>query len=105
METAYSYGPHVLAHDRRIFDTLLEEQLRMRTPEITAWNTTMSPIINQSIRDAQAQIATGHKDIRAYKIDRTTPPTETTTNAATNVTKDTQATLANPNASTASVRA
>jgi hypothetical protein len=77
----------------------------MRTPEITAWNTTMFPVINQSIRDAQAQIATGHRDIRDYTTDRTTPPTESTTNAANNVTRETQAILANSNASTTSATA
>jgi hypothetical protein len=105
METAYSYGPHMLAHDKRIFDTPLDEQLRMRTPEITVWNTTMFPVINESIRDAQAQITTGHGDIRAYTTDRTISPTEPTTNATTNVTRETQALLANSNASTASATA
>ncbi len=92
----------MLAHDRRIFDTPLEEQLRMRTHDIKAWTATMLPVINQSIRDAKAQIATGHRDIRSYTTDRTTPPTEPNTNATTNVTRETPATRANPNASTAS---
>jgi hypothetical protein len=102
METAYSYGPHMLAHDRRIFDTPLEEQLRMRTHDIKAWTATMLPVINQSIRDAKAQIATGHRDIRSYTTDRTTPSTELNTNATTNLTRETPVTRANPNASTAS---
>jgi hypothetical protein len=77
----------MLAIDRRIFDTPLEERLQARTSNLVAWTTTMLPEIHHSISEARAQIRTGHHDIRAYFADTTAA--EPTTNAM-------------PNASTAS---
>jgi hypothetical protein len=54
------------AHDRRVLDVPLETLLQSRTSELLAWVKTMLPVINQSVRDAQAQILTGHRDIRRF---------------------------------------
>jgi hypothetical protein len=59
----------VQANDRRVLDVLLEERLQSRTSELLAWaktDKTMLPVINQSVRDARAQLHTGHQDIRTY---------------------------------------
>jgi hypothetical protein len=44
----------------------MEERLQSRTSELLAWVKTTLPVINQSVRDAQAQIRTGHRDIRGF---------------------------------------
>jgi hypothetical protein len=56
----------MLAHDRRVLDVPLEERLQSRTSELLAWAKTMLPIINRSVRDARAQLQTGHQDLRSY---------------------------------------
>jgi hypothetical protein len=86
MELAHVYSPHMLAHDRRIFDKTLVEQLRLRTSDISAWTTTMYPIIHQSVRDAKTQTNTSHQDNRTYLTGTasTAPNTNTTTNAKKN---------------------
>jgi hypothetical protein len=66
VELAYAHAPIMLAHDRRIFEVPLEERLQSRTSELLAWAKTMLPVIKQSVRDAQAQIQTGHRDIRGF---------------------------------------
>jgi hypothetical protein len=91
MEMAYAYGPHMLAHDRRIFDKPLAEQLRLRTSDIIACNNTMYPVIHKSVRDAKTQTNTGHQDIRTYftgtrhrqNQTRTQPPTPRQNHRAT----------------------
>jgi hypothetical protein len=55
----------MLAHDRRVLDVPLQERLQSRTTELVAW-ATMLPVINRSVRDARAQLQTGHHDIRNY---------------------------------------
>jgi hypothetical protein len=57
----------MLVHDRRVVDVPLEERLKSRTSELVAWFKTFDPVINQSVRDARAQIHTGHQDIRSYR--------------------------------------
>jgi hypothetical protein len=74
VELAYAHAPLMLAHDRRVLDVPLEERLQSRTSELLAWVKTMLPVINQSVRDAQAQIRTGHRDIRGF-ISRATAVT------------------------------
>jgi hypothetical protein len=49
---AYAHAPSMLAHDRRILDLPLEEQIQSRTSDLAK---TMRSVINQSIRDAGAQ--------------------------------------------------
>jgi hypothetical protein len=66
VETAYAHAPLMLAHDRRVLDVPLEERLQSRTTELLAWAKTMLPVINRSVRDARAQLRTGHQDIRSY---------------------------------------
>jgi hypothetical protein len=61
----------MLAHDRRVLDVPLEERLQSQTSELLVWVKTMLPVINQSVRDAQAQIRTGQRDIRGF-FSRTT---------------------------------
>jgi hypothetical protein len=56
----------MLAHDRRVLDVPLEERLQSRTSELLAWAKTMLPVINRSVRDACAQLRTGHQDLRSY---------------------------------------
>jgi hypothetical protein len=56
----------MLAHDRRVLDVPLEEGLQSRTSELLAWAKTMLPVINRSVRDARAQLRTGHQDLRSY---------------------------------------
>jgi hypothetical protein len=62
-----------LAHDRRIFDKALEEQLLLGTPDLSAWTTTMYPVIHF------------HQDVRTYLTGTasTAPNTSTTPNAKT----------------------
>jgi hypothetical protein len=62
VETAYAHAPLMLAHDRRVLDVRLEERLQSRTTELLAWAKTMLPVINRSVRDARAQLQTGHQD-------------------------------------------
>jgi hypothetical protein len=66
VELAYAHAPLMLAHDRRVLDVPLETRLQSRTSELLAWVRTMLSVINQSIRDAQAQIQTGHRDMRGF---------------------------------------
>jgi hypothetical protein len=67
METAYAHAPLMLAaHDRRVLDVPQEERLQSRTSELLAWAKTMLPVIDRSVRDARAQLQTGHQDIRIY---------------------------------------
>jgi hypothetical protein len=66
VEMAYSHGPLMLAQDQRVLDVPLEERLQSRTSELLAWAKTMLPAINRSVRDARAQLQTGHQDIRNY---------------------------------------
>jgi hypothetical protein len=72
----------MLAFDRRIFDTPLEERLQVRTSDLVAWTTTMFPVIHHSISEARAQILTGHHETRSYFTDTTAA--ESTTNAMPN---------------------
>jgi hypothetical protein len=91
VELAYAYSPHMLAHDRRIFDIPLEDRLKSRTSDLVAWAKAMFPAIHQSLHDAQEQVDTGHQDIREYfsanvtTVEQHTTPTvePTTTNAGT----------------------
>jgi hypothetical protein len=57
---AYAHDPLMLVIDWRIFDTSQEEHLQARTSDLTAWTSTTFPVIHHSIREAQAQIRTGH---------------------------------------------
>jgi hypothetical protein len=50
----------MLAHDRRVLDVPLEERLQSQTSEL------LLPVINRSVRDARAQLQTGHQDLRSY---------------------------------------
>jgi hypothetical protein len=52
----------MLALDRRILDIPLKEMLS----DPTTWAKPMFPLIHQSIREAGAQLHTGHHNIRAY---------------------------------------
>jgi hypothetical protein len=66
VELAYAHAPIMLAHDRRVLDVPLETRLQSRTSDLLAWVKTIQPVINQSVRDAQAQILTRHQDIRGF---------------------------------------
>jgi hypothetical protein len=66
VEIACAHAPFMLAHDRRVLDVTLEERLQSRISELLAWVETMLPVINRYVRDAQAQIRTGHRDIRDF---------------------------------------
>jgi hypothetical protein len=44
---------------------LAETCLQPRTSELV-WVKAMLPVVNQSVRDAQAQTQTGHRDIRGF---------------------------------------
>jgi hypothetical protein len=66
----------MLAHDRRVFDVPHEERLQSRTTELLAWAKTMLPVINRSVRDARAQLQTGHQDIRSYFSNATVATTD-----------------------------
>jgi hypothetical protein len=81
----------MLAHDRRVLDVPLEERLQSRTSELLAWAKTMLPVINRSIRDARAQLRTGHQDLRSH-FPRATVAT-TDRRAATPAVRDARATL------------
>jgi hypothetical protein len=83
VETAYAFAPLMLARDRRVLDVPLEERLKSRTSALAAWVETISPVINQSVRDARAQIHTGHQDIRSYFSDAAAAATATTTSPIT----------------------
>jgi hypothetical protein len=65
VEMAYAHAPLMLAHDRRVLEVPLEERLQSRTSELLAWVKSMLPVINRSVRDARAQLQTGHQDARA----------------------------------------
>jgi hypothetical protein len=56
----------MLAHDRSVLDVPLEERLQSRSSDLLAWAKTMLPVINRSVRDARAQLQTGHQDLRSY---------------------------------------
>jgi hypothetical protein len=73
----------MLAHDRRILDVPLAERLQSRTSDLIASAKIMFPVITQSVRDARAQIHTGHRDIRTYLFGATVAGTATTTTPAT----------------------
>jgi hypothetical protein len=66
VEMAYAHAPLMLAHYSCILDVPLEERLQSRTSKLLAWLKTMLPVINQSVRDAQAQLRTGHRDICGF---------------------------------------
>ena len=70
METAYAHASLMLAHDRRVLDVPLEERPQSRTSERIAWAKTILPVINQSVRDAHAQLHTGHQGIRSISPTR-----------------------------------
>ena len=73
----------MLAIDRKILDTPLDDRLQSRTTDLVAWSKTMLPVIHQSISEAKEQIRTGHQDIRDY-CEPTVPPTATTVMIRTN---------------------
>jgi hypothetical protein len=54
VKMAYAHGPLMLALDRRIFDTPLEERLHSRTSDLVAWTKTIFPVIHHSISEARA---------------------------------------------------
>jgi hypothetical protein len=62
-KTAYTHAPLMLAHDRRVLDVPLdvplEERLQLR-----------------SVRDARAQLQTGHQDIVSYFSNATVATTD-----------------------------
>jgi hypothetical protein len=60
VETVYAHGPIMLANDRRVLDVPLAERLQSRTSDLIAWAKIMLPVITQSVRDARAQMHTGH---------------------------------------------
>jgi hypothetical protein len=66
VELFYAHAPLMLAHDWRVLDLPLQERLQSRTSERLAWDKTGLPVINQSVCDAQAQLRTGHQDIRGF---------------------------------------
>ena len=67
----------------------LEERLQGRTSDIAAWNKTMQPTIRISIKEAQDQLRTGHRDIRTFLSDTTATPRNTIeTDANANITTD-----------------
>jgi hypothetical protein len=63
---AYTYGSHVFAHNRRVFDILLQGRLLSRTSDLIVWTNTISPIIHQSIRNAQGLFYNSHPYIHTY---------------------------------------
>jgi hypothetical protein len=63
VETAYAYGPRMLAHDRRIL-CHWKNDFKHAPPH--CGRKTMLPAITQSVHDASTQIKTGHQDIRSY---------------------------------------
>jgi hypothetical protein len=69
----------MLTQDQLVLDVPLEERLKSRTSELLAWVKTISPVINQSVSDARAQIHTGHQDILSYFSDAAVAATATTT--------------------------
>jgi hypothetical protein len=64
------------AHDRRVLDVPLEVRLQSRTSELLALARTMLPVINRSVRDARAQIRSGHQDLRSYFLKATVATTD-----------------------------
>jgi hypothetical protein len=70
---AYAHGRLMLAIDRRIFDTPLEEGLQSLTSDLVAWATSMLPVIRHNISEAQKQLRTSHRDIRTYFSDTAAP--------------------------------
>jgi hypothetical protein len=70
---AYASSPLVLALDRCVLDIPLKERLQSRTSDLVAWAKTMFPVIHQSIREARAQLRTGHHNIRTYFSDTAEP--------------------------------
>ena len=78
VEMAYAHAPLMLAHDRRVLEVPLEERLQSRTSELLAWAKAMLPVINRSVRDARAQLQTGHQDIRSYFSQTTVATTNQT---------------------------
>jgi hypothetical protein len=81
----------MIANDRRVLYIPSEEQFQSRTSDLIAWAKTMLPVINQSVRDARAQLHTGHQDIRTYFFDSTVAALATpiATATATATTADT----------------
>jgi hypothetical protein len=77
VDTAFAYAPLMLARDRRVLDIPLEERLKSRTSALVAWVKTIFPVNNQSVRDARAEIHTGHQDIRSYFSDAAAAATAT----------------------------
>jgi hypothetical protein len=77
VETAFAYAPLMLARDRRVLNIPLEERLKSRTSALVAWVKTIFPVNNQSVRDARAEIHTGHEDIRSYFSDAVAAATAT----------------------------
>jgi hypothetical protein len=73
-----------------VFDGIEDASARSRCDPIGAitsrlWAKTPCPVIHQSIRDAQAQLHTGHQDIRTYSSNAiAAAPTITTTPPTTN---------------------
>jgi hypothetical protein len=72
----------MLALDRRIFDTPLEERLHSGTFDLATWTKTLFPVIHHSISEARALKHTGWHNIRTYFTDTTA--VESTTNAMPN---------------------
>jgi hypothetical protein len=70
---AYASTLLVLALDLRVLDIPLKERLQSRTSDPVVWAKTMFPVIHQSIREARAQLRTGHHDIRTYFSDTAEP--------------------------------
>jgi hypothetical protein len=63
----------MLALDRRILDTPMEERLQSRTTDLIAWAMTMFPVLRQNISEARKQLHTGHHDIRTYFFNTAAP--------------------------------
>jgi hypothetical protein len=75
VETTYAHAPLMLAHDRRVLDVPLEERLQSRTSDLMSWFKSALPVINLSVRDALAQLHTGHQDIRGSYCSQATVAT------------------------------
>jgi hypothetical protein len=71
------------SRDRRALFVLLESRLQSRISDLSAWAKTMLLFINQSVRDARAQLHTGHQDTPTYSSDMTVAAVATTTTPAT----------------------
>jgi hypothetical protein len=61
---AYTYGSHILAHDRRVLDILLQGRPQSRTSDLIVWTNTTSSVIRQRNRNGQALFHNSHQDIR-----------------------------------------